>query len=143
PVGLPGEPGRVLDLVRGAGVVPADVLTFEHEHVPDDVLAEVAAAGVPVRPGPSALLHARDKLVMRRRLTELGVPCPRWAPVPDAEALTAFLAQVGGSAVVKTARGGYDGRGVRVVRDAAQVADWFAAAADGGPALLAEEKVCF
>jgi 5-(carboxyamino)imidazole ribonucleotide synthase len=50
---------------------------------------------------------------------------------------------VGGEAVVKTARGGYDGKGVRVVRSAQDVADWFTAAEQGGPALLAEEKVPF
>ncbi len=44
---------------------------------------------------------------------------------------------------MKTARGGYDGKGVRVVRSAAEVADWFEASASGGPALLAEEKVPF
>jgi 5-(carboxyamino)imidazole ribonucleotide synthase len=46
--------------------------------------------------------------------------------------------------VVKTARGGYDGKGVRVVRDADQAADWLDAAAAGtGAPLLAEERVPF
>ncbi len=145
PVGAPRSARDVLDLVRGVGDdgLPADVLTFEHEHIPAEVLAQVEALGIAVRPGPDALRHAQDKIVMRRRLTELGVPCPRWAPVPDAAALDAFLAEVGGEAVVKTSRGGYDGKGVRVVRSSAQVADWFEAAADGGPALLVEEKVPF
>lgn len=141
PVGLPAEGDPVVRLVDGPPV--ADVLTFEHEHVPAEVLARVAADGVPVRPSADALRHAQDKIVMRRRLTELGVACPRWAELPDAAALERFLADVGGEAVVKTARGGYDGKGVRVVRSADDVADWFAAAADGGPELLAEEKVPF
>lgn len=139
PVGVPAD--GVVDLVDGPP--PASVLTFEHEHVPADVLAEVVARGIPVRPSAEALLHAQDKVVMRRRLAALGVPCPRWAELPDPRALDAFLTAVGGTAVVKTARGGYDGKGVRVVRSADDVADWFAAAADGGPALLAEEKVPF
>ena len=80
---------------------------------------------------------------MRRRLGELGAPCPRWTELPDVTALERFLAVVGGEAVVKTARGGYDGKGVRVVRSTAEVAEWFAAAGIGGPALLAEEKVPF
>ncbi len=144
PVGAPRTHGAVLDLVTGAGAgARAEVLTFEHEHIPAEVLAQVEAMGVAVRPSPGALLHAQDKIVMRRRLTELGVPCPRWAPVSDAAALDAFLDSVGGEAVVKTARGGYDGKGVRVVRSAAEVADWFEASASGGPALLAEEKVPF
>ncbi|GAA4625465.1 5-(carboxyamino)imidazole ribonucleotide synthase [Cellulomonas oligotrophica] len=139
PVGAAADTDAVGALVEGA-----DVLTFEHEHVPGPVLDGVLAAGVPVRPAPHALLHAQDKIVMRTRLTELGVPCPRWAPVADAAALAAFLADVGGRAVVKTARGGYDGKGVRVVADPADVADWLAAAQAGtGPALLAEELVPF
>lgn len=125
-------------------VADADVLTFEHEHVPAAVLDAVAERGVPVRPGPHALLHAQDKVVMRERLTALGVPCPRWAPVTTTDELEAFVAAGGGRAVVKTARGGYDGKGVRVVRGADEVADWLAAAADGtGPRLLAEELVPF
>jgi 5-(carboxyamino)imidazole ribonucleotide synthase len=120
----------------------ADVLTFEHEHIPAEVLARVAALGVPVRPSSSALLHAQDKQVMRERLTALGVTCPRWAALPDAAALAAFLAEHG-RAVVKTTRGGYDGKGVRVVSDAAEVADWFAEASAGGPSLIAEEVVPF
>ena len=56
-----------------------DVVTFDHEHVPQSVLQALVAAGVAVRPGPDALLYAQDKLLMRRRLTELGVPVPDWA----------------------------------------------------------------
>lgn len=144
PVGAPKAAHDVLDLVRGQGLGPvADVLTFEHEHIPAEVLAEVAALGVPVRPSADALHHAQDKLAMRRRLTELEVAGPRWAPLPDAEALAGFLAEAGGPVVVKTARGGYDGKGVRVVSAVEEVADWFAAAAAGGPPLLAEELVTF
>lgn len=139
PVGAASDESAVLDLVDGA-----DVLTFEHEHVPPAILAAVGARGVPVRPGADALVHAQDKLVMRRRLTELGLPVPAWAPVRDLDELEAFLAASGGEAVVKTARGGYDGKGVRVVDDADEAADWLAAAADGsGPVLLAEQKVPF
>ncbi|WP_087508098.1 5-(carboxyamino)imidazole ribonucleotide synthase [Cellulomonas iranensis] len=142
PVGAAADLDAVLALVEGA-----HVLTFEHEHVPAPVLAAVAARGVPVHPGPDALVHAQDKVVMRRRLTALGVPCPRWAPVADVADLESFRAASGGRAVVKTARGGYDGKGVRVV-DAGPLPDdvlaWCAAAADGtGPALLAEELVPF
>ena len=122
-----------------------DVVTFDHEHVPQDVLAALRDAGVAVRPGPEPLAVAQDKIVMRRRLSELGLPVPDWAAVRDADELRAFLAGHGGRAVVKTPRGGYDGKGVRVVTDPADVADWFAAAAeaDGDGALLAEELVAF
>ncbi|MBD7979297.1 5-(carboxyamino)imidazole ribonucleotide synthase [Oerskovia merdavium] len=149
PVGAAGDEAAVRELIAPTdGRPPADVLTFEHEHVPNDLLADLIAHGTPVRPAPHALVQAQDKIVMRRRLTELGAPCPRWAPLPvDPERgharLVEFLAEVGGQAVVKTSRGGYDGKGVRVVSSADEAADWLAAAAAGGPQLLVEEKVPF
>ncbi len=150
PVGAASDEAAIRDLVapgdaRGA----ASVLTFEHEHVPGTLLSDLVERGTPVHPGPHALLQAQDKIVMRERLTALGVPCPRWAALPaDPEegraALADFLAtEPSGQAVVKTSRGGYDGKGVRVVSDPGDVDDWFGAVAAGGPRLLVEEKVPF
>ncbi|GAA1728569.1 5-(carboxyamino)imidazole ribonucleotide synthase [Microcella frigidaquae] len=115
-----------------------DVITFDHEHVPQEVLRALVAAGAAVHPGPDALLYAQDKLQMRERLSQLGVAQPDWARVSSADELGQFLTDHAGRAVVKTPRGGYDGKGVRVVDDPAQVADWLA----DGP-LLAEELVRF
>ncbi|GAA2988737.1 5-(carboxyamino)imidazole ribonucleotide synthase [Microbacterium terrae] len=122
-----------------------DVITFDHEHVPQTVLGALVDAGVAVHPGPHALRIAQDKLVMRARLQELGMPQPDWAAVEDTAALQEFLDAHGGRAVVKTPRGGYDGKGVRVVADATEADDWFAALAEdaNGGALLVEELVDF
>ncbi|WP_434173026.1 5-(carboxyamino)imidazole ribonucleotide synthase [Clavibacter michiganensis] len=130
---------RDLDVVR-AFARDVDVITFDHEHVPQHVLRALVAEGVAVHPGPDALLVAQDKLLMRERLEQLGVPVPVWARVADREALAEFLADNGGVAVVKTPRGGYDGKGVRVVRSADEAGDWFDALGTGD-ALLAEELV--
>ncbi len=122
-----------------------DVVTFDHEHVPQDVLAALVDAGVAVHPGPDALRFAQDKLLMRARLQELGMPQPDWAAVTDADELQAFIDDHGGRAVVKTPRGGYDGKGVRVVSGGTEVEDWFATLAEDahGGALLVEELVDF
>ena len=122
-----------------------DVLTFDHEHVPQEVLAALVDAGIAVRPGPGPLRFAQDKLAMRARLQELGMPQPEWAAVTGADSLQAFIDAHGGRAVVQTPRGGYDGKGVRVVSSAAEADDWFAALAEDarGGALLAEELVDF
>jgi 5-(carboxyamino)imidazole ribonucleotide synthase len=119
-----------------------DVLTFDHEHVPTSHLRTLEAEGVVVRPGPDALEHAQDKLVMRRRLADLGVPCPRWAVVTGSQELAAFGDTVGWPLVLKTPRGGYDGKGVRVVHRPGDADDWLAAATPDAP-LLAEERVDF
>ncbi len=146
PVGAAADAGAVIDLVATEPV--AQVLTFEHEHVPGELLATVAQRGVPVRPGPAALLFAQDKGAMRARLTTLDVPCPPWQLLPRDpreahDALAAFVAGHGGRAVLKTARGGYDGKGVRVIDDAAAATDWLDAAASGGPELVVEQLVPF
>ncbi|GAB2842261.1 5-(carboxyamino)imidazole ribonucleotide synthase [Microbacterium insulae] len=122
-----------------------DVVTFDHEHVPQDVLAALVQAGIAVHPGPGALRFAQDKLVMRARLAELGMPQPDWAAVSTTVELQEFLDEHGGRAVVKTPRGGYDGKGVRVVSAASEADDWFAALAEDarGGALLVEELVDF
>jgi 5-(carboxyamino)imidazole ribonucleotide synthase len=134
------DAATVLDFARGL-----DAVTFDHEHVPQDVLAALVEAGVAVHPSPAALAVAQDKIVMRDRLAELGLPLPEWAVVHDSVELGAFLADHGGRAVVKTPRGGYDGKGVRVVRAADGADDWFAAVAEhgGDGALLVEELVEF
>jgi 5-(carboxyamino)imidazole ribonucleotide synthase len=120
----------------------SDGITFDHEHVPQDVLQALVADGVAVHPGPDALRFAQDKLDMRSRLAELDIPQPDWARVTDAAELQAFLDDHGGRAVVKTPRGGYDGKGVRVVRASEEAADWFEQTA-AGDALLVEELVSF
>jgi len=120
------------------------VVTFDHEHVPTEHLHALAAEGHACRPGPDALVHAQDKSVMRARLDGLGVPSPRHRVVADPAEVAAFAATVGGFPVVlKTTRGGYDGKGVWVVDDEDGCVDAFAAASAAGVAILAEEKVDF
>ena len=99
-----------------------DVVTFDHEHVPGEHIRALAADGHSVYPGADALQFAQDKALMRVRLAELGIPVPAFAvldPAGDAGAIVAgvdaFGAGHGWPVVVKTARGGYDGRGVWVV----------------------------
>jgi phosphoribosylaminoimidazole carboxylase PurK protein len=121
-----------------------DVITFDHEHVPGPILAELESAGVLVRPGSDALRYTQDKLAMRMRLSELRVPCPRFAPVSSLADVLAFAAGARRGAdawpvVLKAVSGGYDGKGVWVCESADEAAQVLA----HGIALLAEEFVPF
>lgn len=118
-----------------------DVVTFDHEHVPNEHLRALVDKGIVVRPGPQALRYAQDKAVMRAGLSALGVPVPAWAPVADGGDVTAFAARRGWPVVLKAVRGGYDGRAVWTVSDAEAAADVVARAAAGGTPLLVEEHV--
>jgi 5-(carboxyamino)imidazole ribonucleotide synthase len=83
---------------------------------------------------------------MRSRLTEIGVACPAWARAVTAEDVQAFGDRVGWPVIAKTPRGGYDGKGVRVVSSVGEVDDWLAAVGTPGPladGLLLEERVDF
>ena len=129
-----------LDALRKAAD-GADALTFDHEHVPTELLEKLVADGVNVAPPPSALIHAQDKLVMRRRLEALGAPVPRFAAVTDVADVDAFAGRVGTDIVVKTVRGGYDGRGVTLARDVAEAREVAGRYLADGAAVLVEEKV--
>jgi len=120
-----------------AFAVGCDVLTWDHEHVPNEHIAALQSEGVVVRPGPEALRFAQDKTAMRKRLSELDIPCPRWAPISSQDDLDAFARDVGWPVVVKAARGGYDGKGVWVIDSAAEAEELLAS----GTELIAEEKV--
>jgi 5-(carboxyamino)imidazole ribonucleotide synthase len=100
-----------------------DVVTFDHEHVPQTLIVDLAAAGVTVYPGADALLYAQDKRAMRQKLASLGIPVPLWSDDPDA---------LPRPYVAKAVRGGYDGRGV-----------WFLNAGDPLPTVdfIVEERV--
>ncbi|WP_051465282.1 5-(carboxyamino)imidazole ribonucleotide synthase [Mycobacterium genavense] len=137
-----GSHADVDDLRRVAA--GADVLTFDHEHVPTELLEKLVAEGVNVAPPPQALVHAQDKLVMRRKLDALGAAVPRYLGLDSLDRLDeldAFARHVEPPLVVKAARGGYDGRGVRLARDPADAWEIARSYLADGVSVVLEEKV--
>lgn len=120
-----------------------DVITFDHEHVPEPVLREAEEAGMLLRPGRAALRFAQDKLRMRTRMAELDAPSPRWRAVTTLEHVTSFAEQAGWPVVLKAARGGYDGKGVWMVGGSEEARAVVDRAATEDVPLLVEEKVDF
>jgi 5-(carboxyamino)imidazole ribonucleotide synthase len=137
PVGDYRDPGTVRRFAA-----EADVVTFDHEHVPTDLLHELEAAGTKVRPGPDALVHAQDKAVMRQRLDSIDAPSPAHQVVATKEDIADFAKRIGGFPIIlKTTRGGYDGKGVWVANGPGDPVVEEAFQAD--VPILAEEKVDF
>ncbi|WP_285694695.1 5-(carboxyamino)imidazole ribonucleotide synthase [Actinomadura sp. NBRC 104412] len=124
-----------------------DVVTFDHEHVPGAHIREIEESGTPCRPGADALLHAQDKLAMRRRLSEIGAPCPAYSHVPERAPmafLEVFARGHGWPLVLKATRGGYDGKGVWVVESLDREArDLLSRLVAEGVDLMVEEHVPF
>lgn len=129
-----------LDALRRAAD-GASVLTFDHEHVPTEHLETLVADGVTVNPPPQALVHAQDKLLMRRKLHSLSVPVPRFAEITSVSDVEAFVAEIDGPVVIKTVRGGYDGKGVVMADDLATAREVVAGYLADGVPVLAEERV--
>ncbi len=125
-----------LDALRSFAA-SCEVVTFDHEHVPNDLVQALEADGTTVLPGSTALRHAQDKLVMRERLAAMGVPVPAFTPVATEADVEGFGRHVGWPLVLKAATGGYDGKGVWVVRDLAEAGEVLRS----GVRLLAEEHV--
>ncbi len=129
-----------LDALRRAAQ-DVTALTFDHEHVPTEHLEKLVADGVNVVPPPEALVHAQDKLVMRRRLEALGAPVPRYTAVSSGGQAEAFAMEIGGPVVIKTVRGGYDGRGVVMASDADDAREVAQRYLADGVAVMVEERV--
>ena len=122
----------------------ATVVTFDHEHVPPEHLRALEDSGVAVRPGPSALVHAQDKIAMREALDRAGLPSPEWRHVTSTDDLESVGEALGWPFVLKVSRGGYDGRGVWVVDDVASAQRVMAETPlVAGARWLAEERVTF
>ena len=134
-----GDPGSGPDLARFAAI--CDVVTFDHELVDLDALARLEAAGTTARPSAAALAHATDKAHQRRRLAAAGLPLPRHVVVTDTDGLARVGDDLGWPLVIKSARGGYDGRGVWMVAGPDAAAEVVAQLAAGGTEAVVEERI--
>jgi 5-(carboxyamino)imidazole ribonucleotide synthase len=119
----------------------AAVVTYEWEGVPADA-ARFLASRYPVRPGARSLEVAQDRLTEKETFRRLGIATPAFAAVGTRAELDHAVGVVGGlPAVLKTRRGGYDGKGQRVVRTPADLdAAWDAL---GDVPLILESRVPF
>ncbi|MGQ0823578.1 MAG: 5-(carboxyamino)imidazole ribonucleotide synthase [Actinomycetota bacterium] len=119
----------------------AAVVTYEWEGVPATTVRALAASGYVVHPGPGVLEMAQDRLAEKQRCRALGIPTTDFAAVDCAADLDCAVAQLGLPIVLKTRRGGYDGKGQRVFASAADGAR--ARGELGGVPMIAEAFVDF
>jgi 5-(carboxyamino)imidazole ribonucleotide synthase len=132
------DPQTVLEFVRSC-----DVVTFDHELLTTEVMEALSGCGKPVYPSPQAVVYAQDKLAMRQALTDLGIPCPRWSEIETVAEAKRFAAEVGYPFILKTSRGGYDGKGVWLINSESDVVAVLKSELPIGSRWLAEEKVNF
>ena len=108
-----------VSLAAFANVV--DVITYEFENVPA-ATAQFLAARKPLRPGTNALAISQDRLAEKAFLASKNIPVAPYRAIESLADLNAAVEALGLPAVLKTTRLGYDGKGQRVLRDAADAA---------------------
>jgi 5-(carboxyamino)imidazole ribonucleotide synthase len=135
-VGPLGDERALAEVAAGA-----DAVTYEWEGVPASA-ARFLAERLPVRPGARSLEVTQDRLSEKTACRALGIATPAFAAVDGAADLAPAIDAVGGlPVVVKTRRGGYDGRGQLVLRDGADTDGVWAEL--GAVPLIVEQLVPF
>lgn len=111
-----------------------DVITFEHELIPQSVIKELEKTGVRVYPRSDSFIYSQNKLEMRTKIDELDLPNPAWQLFNGGDVVLKF------PLIAKTPSGGYDGRGVFVIENRKDLLELFSTV---NTALLLEEKLDF
>jgi 5-(carboxyamino)imidazole ribonucleotide synthase len=119
----------------------SDVITVEFENVPAAALETLAGLGASVAPDPRALAIAQDRFDEKTFLNRSGLPTVAFAAVDSAADLERALREMGAPLLLKTRRGGYDGKGQAWVMRPADAEG--ALASLGGRAVIAEAPADF
>jgi 5-(carboxyamino)imidazole ribonucleotide synthase len=122
---LTGAYDDSFELLKLAAIT--DVITFEFENVPAQVVDILEAAGAAVAPCAQALAIAQDRLAEKTFLNQAGAPTVAFAEVNQPADIVAALERLGQPLLLKSRRGGYDGKGQAWVRRASEAEAAFAA----------------
>lgn len=133
-VGEPDDETALTELARCC-----DVITFDHELVSPHILDDLERQGHLVWPSSATMRVAQDKRRQRAELSAAGMPVPAFAEIDTLADVDAFAARGGWPIVLKASRGGYDGRGVWIVENAAAARAVLDGANANGTVLLAEQ----
>src|SRR6202161_6424 len=131
------------DDLRAIGELGArsDIVTYEFENIPLESVLALEADRRLVDPNAAVLRITQERILEKTFVRECGIPTAPFAPVRDRAEFDAALAAIGFPGVLKTAMGGYDGKGQWVVRDRAAAEAAFGEAA--GAALIWEQLIAF
>jgi len=125
------DPARLAELAAASQVV-----TFDWENISESALAPLETL-TQIRPPRAALQVSQDRILEKALFSKLKIPVAAHVPIDCKEDLIRAARKLGIPGVLKTRRMGYDGKGQRVLHDAAQIdAAW---SAIGGPGLIYEK----
>ena len=131
------------DDLRAVGELGArcDVVTYEFENIPVVSVRALEEERRAMRPSGRVLAITQDRLTEKRFVRDCGVATVEFASVTGERELHRAMERVGLPGVLKTVRGGYDGKGQWLVRDEAAALEALAQAQ--GATLIYEQFVAF
>ncbi|GIO43207.1 5-(carboxyamino)imidazole ribonucleotide synthase [Paenibacillus apis] len=120
----------------------ADVITYEFENVDADVAALLEEQSY-VPQGSRLLYTTQHRLREKAAIEAAGVPVAPYEQIHNEEGLRGAASRLGLPAVLKTATGGYDGKGQWVIRSEAEIAEAYATLIQAGTELVLEQFIPF
>lgn len=120
----------------------ADVITYEFENVDADVAALLEEQSY-VPQGSRLLYTTQHRLREKAAIEAAGVPVAPYEQIHNEEGLRGAASRLGLPAVLKTATGGYDGKGQWVIRSEAEIAEAYATLSQAGTELVLEQFIPF
>ena len=135
-IGSPDDAETVAAFARAC-----DVVTFDHELVPEPVLSRLETDGIDLAPSADTMRIAQNKQRQREIFAAAGLPQPVHRISRSVEDAAAAAREIGYPVILKAAQGGYDGRGVWRIADAASLGEFAAELAGRDIAMIVEECV--
>ena len=132
-IGDPRDPAAVRALAGRC-----DVVTFDHELVDPELLRDLEEERHLIRPGSRAMAVAVDKERQLEVFGRLGLPVPPTTVARSLDEVRSAIEALGGTAVLKLASGGYDGRGVVLGATVDSAVDWYP---DGDAVVLVQPEL--
>jgi len=121
----------------------SDVLTYEFEHINADYLITLEAEGYKIYPSPTTLKMVQDKFEQKTFLNNKNIPTPRFTEVDSVESIISGVEDYGYPLVLKSCKGGYDGKGNYLIRSKEDIQSAFKKLEGDSERLMVEEFVPF
>jgi len=120
----------------------SDVITYEFENVDADVAAMLMSESY-VPQGSELLYTTQHRLREKRAIEAAGVRVAPYSEIRSAAELREAAERFGTPCVLKTATGGYDGKGQWVIRELSETDEAFATLSKAGTQLVLEQFIDF
>ncbi|GMK45854.1 N5-carboxyaminoimidazole ribonucleotide synthase [Paenibacillus glycanilyticus] len=120
----------------------ADVITYEFENVDADVAAMLMSESY-VPQGSELLYTTQHRLREKRAIEAAGVRVAPYSEIRSSEELRAAAEKFGLPCVLKTAMGGYDGKGQWVIRSFDEIEEAYETLSRAGVELVLEQFIKF